>query len=116
MLACCGPCSTSANSFLICMHRSGSISIKQVVPHRMQSLYAQVEVLCSRVGIMVAGRLACLGSSQRLKSLYGGTRIQARCIACVVCRLVLCHSARPTRVAANHSAVTLCERHQTAAC
>lgn len=33
---------------------------------------AQVEVLCSRVGIMAAGRLACLGSSQRLKSLYGG--------------------------------------------
>ncbi len=89
MLACCVPCSTSANSFLICMHRSGSISIKQVVPRRVQSLCAQVEVLCSRVGIMVAGRVACLGSSQRLKSLYGGKQSQARCIACV------CVSTRP---------------------
>lgn len=35
-------------------------------------LAGQVEVLCSRVGIMHAGRLACVGSPQRLKSLYGG--------------------------------------------
>ena len=32
----------------------------------------EVEVLCSRVGIMHRGRLACLGSPQRLKALYGG--------------------------------------------
>ena len=32
----------------------------------------EVEVLCSRVGIMHRGRLACLGSPQHLKSLYGG--------------------------------------------
>ena len=35
----------------------------------------EVEVLCSRVGIMHRGRLACLGSPQRLKALYGGARI-----------------------------------------
>ncbi len=34
----------------------------------------EVEVLCSRVGIMHRGRLACLGSPQRLKALYGGVR------------------------------------------
>lgn len=32
----------------------------------------EVEVLCSRVGIMHRGRLACLGSPQHLKALYGG--------------------------------------------
>ena len=39
----------------------------------------EVEVLCSRVGIMHKGRLACLGSPQRLKALYGGgSRAQGR--------------------------------------
>lgn len=37
-------------------------------------LAAQVEALCSRVGIVHAGRLACVGSPQRLKSVYGGAR------------------------------------------
>ncbi len=32
----------------------------------------EVEVLCNRIGIMAHGRLRCLGSQQRLKSLYGG--------------------------------------------
>lgn len=46
----------------------------------------EVEVLCSRVGIMAAGSLACLGTPQRLKSLYGG--------AC--CRLTLrSHICKP---------------------
>lgn len=31
----------------------------------------ECEALCSRVGIMHAGRLACLASSTRLKHLYG---------------------------------------------
>uniref|UniRef100_A0A7S3ZF35 ABC transporter domain-containing protein n=1 Tax=Lotharella globosa TaxID=91324 RepID=A0A7S3ZF35_9EUKA len=31
----------------------------------------ECEALCSRIGIMVGGRLRCLGSSQRLKSRYG---------------------------------------------
>ena len=37
----------------------------------------EVEVLCSRVGIMHRGRLACLGSPQRLKALYGGAWVWA---------------------------------------
>ena len=31
----------------------------------------ECEALCSRVGIMHRGRLACLGSPQHLKALYG---------------------------------------------
>ena len=31
----------------------------------------ECEALCARVGIMVGGRLRCLGSSQHLKSRYG---------------------------------------------
>lgn len=40
----------------------------------------QVEVLCSRVGIVAAGKLACLGTPQRLKSLYGGEHRGTRVI------------------------------------
>ena len=32
---------------------------------------AECEVLCSRIGIMVAGRLRCLGSAQHLRDKYG---------------------------------------------
>jgi ATP-binding cassette, subfamily A (ABC1), member 3 len=31
----------------------------------------ECEALCTRIGIMVGGTLRCLGSSQRLRSLYG---------------------------------------------
>jgi len=31
----------------------------------------ECEALCSRIGIMVNGRLQCLGSAQRLKSRFG---------------------------------------------
>jgi ATP-binding cassette subfamily A (ABC1) protein 3 len=31
----------------------------------------EAEALCSSIGIMVGGRLRCLGSNQRLKALYG---------------------------------------------
>lgn len=32
----------------------------------------ECEALCSRIGIMTAGRFQCLGSQQHLKSKYGG--------------------------------------------
>ena len=31
----------------------------------------EAEALCTRIGIMVSGQLRCLGSTQRLRSLYG---------------------------------------------
>ncbi|RZF33664.1 hypothetical protein LSTR_LSTR007042 [Laodelphax striatellus] len=31
----------------------------------------EADALCSRVGIMISGRLMCIGSTQRLKNLYG---------------------------------------------
>jgi ABC-type multidrug transport system ATPase subunit len=39
----------------------------------------EADALCSRIGIMVDGRLACLGSSQELKSAYGaGYQVELR--------------------------------------
>lgn len=35
----------------------------------------EAEALCSRVGIMVGGRLRCLGSNQRLKTRFGQVRL-----------------------------------------
>ena len=32
---------------------------------------SECEVLCSRIGIMVGGRLRCLGSAQHLRDKYG---------------------------------------------
>ena len=32
---------------------------------------SEIDAICSRIGIMVNGRLACLGTSQHLKSKYG---------------------------------------------
>merc|ERR1712054_736268 len=32
----------------------------------------ECEALCTRIGIMTAGRLQCLGGQQRLKSKFGG--------------------------------------------
>ena len=32
----------------------------------------ECEALCTRLGIMTAGRLQCLGGQQHLKSKYGG--------------------------------------------
>jgi ATP-binding cassette subfamily A (ABC1) protein 3 len=38
----------------------------------------ECEALCSRLGIMVDGRMRCLGSAQRLKTLYGqGFQLEA---------------------------------------
>lgn len=31
----------------------------------------ECEALCQRIGIMVSGRLRCLGTAQRLRSVYG---------------------------------------------
>ena len=40
----------------------------------------EVEALCTRVGVMVSGRMQCLGSSQHLKSKFGGEyQVELRC-------------------------------------
>lgn len=39
----------------------------------------EAEALCTRIGIMVGGRLRCIGSNQRLKARYGqGYQLEAR--------------------------------------
>lgn len=47
-----------------------------LVSHSME----EIEALCTRVGVLVAGRLQCLGSVQHLKSKFGsGYQIEIRC-------------------------------------
>lgn len=42
----------------------------------------ECEALCQRIGIMVGGRLRCLGSSQHLKTRFGkGFQLEARVTA-----------------------------------
>ena len=41
----------------------------------------ECEALCSRIGILHAGRLLCLGSPARLKSIYGSGLFLEVCIA-----------------------------------
>jgi ABC-type multidrug transport system ATPase subunit len=49
-----------------------------LVSHSME----EVEALCTRVGVMVSGRMKCLGSVQHLKSRFGmGYQIEIRCLA-----------------------------------
>lgn len=49
-----------------------------LVSHSME----EVEALCTRVGVMVSGRMKCLGSAQHLKSRFGmGYQIEIRCLA-----------------------------------
>jgi len=49
-----------------------------LVSHSME----EVEALCTRVGVMVSGRMKCLGSPQHLKSRFGmGYQIEIRCLA-----------------------------------
>ncbi len=39
----------------------------------------ECEALCQRIGIMVGGRMRCLGSSQHLKTRFGeGFQLEAR--------------------------------------
>jgi len=41
----------------------------------------EVEALCTRVGVMISGRMKCLGSAQHLKSRFGmGYQIEIRCL------------------------------------
>lgn len=48
-----------------------------LVSHSME----EVEALCTRMGVMVSGRLQCLGSAQHLKSRFGGGyQIEIRCV------------------------------------
>ena len=49
-----------------------------LVSHSME----EVEALCTRMGVMVSGRLQCLGSAQHLKNRFGmGYQIEIRCLA-----------------------------------
>lgn len=49
-----------------------------LVSHSME----EIEALCTRVGVMVSGRLQCLGSIQHLKSKFGGGYlVEIRCDA-----------------------------------
>ena len=48
-----------------------------LVSHSME----EVEALCTRVGVMISGRMKCLGSAQHLKSRFGmGYQIEIRCL------------------------------------
>lgn len=41
---------------------------------------SQPDALCTRIGIMIAGSLRCLGSSQHLKNKYGsGYTLTVKC-------------------------------------
>lgn len=47
-----------------------------LVSHSME----EIEALCTRVGVMVSGRMQCLGSVQHLKSKFGGGYlVEVRC-------------------------------------
>ena len=47
-----------------------------LVSHSME----EIEALCTRVGVMVSGRMQCLGSAQHLKSKFGGAyTVELRC-------------------------------------
>eukprot|EP01034_Spumella_vulgaris_P036559 gene36559-45086_t len=47
-----------------------------LVSHSME----EVEALCTRLGVMVSGRLQCVGSAQHLKGRFGGGyQIEVRC-------------------------------------
>ena len=47
-----------------------------LVTHSME----EVEALCTRMGVMVSGRMQCIGSAQHLKSRFGmGYQVEVRC-------------------------------------
>lgn len=78
--------------------------IEKVSKHRSVLLIShsmeEVEALCSRVGVMVSGRMQCLGSSQHLKSKYGGGyQVEVRCAEShVEACLSLCQQTLPNCV------------------
>jgi len=82
-----------------------------LVSHSME----EIEALCTRVGVMVSGRLQCLGSPQHLKSRFGGGYlVEVRCHAdkvqlCVaLCKQVLVAPiVSPTTVTTTTGAVVL---------
>lgn len=58
--------------------------IQQVSAHRTVILVShsmeEIEALCTRVGVMVSGRLQCLGAIQHLKGKFGsGYQVEVRC-------------------------------------
>lgn len=51
--------------------RKGSLDVDSIL---------LVDALCTRIGIMIAGQLRCLGSSQHLKNKYGtGYTLSIKC-------------------------------------
>ena len=42
----------------------------------------EAEVLCDRLGIVVGGRLVCIGNPKQLTARYGGYYVRARCSDC----------------------------------
>lgn len=67
-----------------------------LVSHSME----EVEALCTRMGVMVSGRLQCIGSAQHLKSRFGsGYQIEIRTEATRVAECVaLCEQVLPAVV------------------
>lgn len=72
-----------------------------LVSHSME----EVEALCTRLGVMVSGRMQCLGSSQHLKGRFGGGyQVEVRCLGGGVneCLSMLLHSLSGASVAEQH--------------
>jgi ATP-binding cassette subfamily A (ABC1) protein 3 len=65
-----------------------------LVSHSME----EIEALCTRVGVMVSGRMQCLGSPQHLKGRFGtGYLVEVRCSvekveACISWCMSMCQS------------------------
>lgn len=51
----------------------------------------ECEALCARTGIMVGGRLRCLGSTTRLKNVYGNGTPQSAQLHGYFCSSRACH-------------------------
>ena len=48
---------------------------------QVRSIWIQAEALCSRIGIMVRGSLACIGSPEHLQQVYGsGYFLDVNCV------------------------------------
>ena len=71
LLLCVVPCCPSS-IIVFCLFNDNTI--------RLRLCPQECEAICSRIGIMVGGKLKCLGSSQRLKHKFGASyEINIRC-------------------------------------
>ena len=67
-------------------HNSWCCLVYELCAHRLPFFLSvrwysmeECEALCQRIGIMVGGRMRCLGSSQHLKTRFGkGFQLEAR--------------------------------------